>query len=160
MSVLNQMLVLNSDQMSPKKLVYKKQWQSSQEWAGQKKKNIYTQSEIRVTEKNAMAQKMLMMAVLVILGTKIATVTVANPTCLHSLKSCAPYFKNATLKLQGDCCDPLRKAVAAKLTCLCSLINNSTFLSSFNIPIAAALRVTRGCGVTDQMNGCFPGQCF
>ncbi|KAA3456448.1 protein YLS3-like isoform X2 [Gossypium australe] len=107
-----------------------------------------------------MAQKMLMMAVLVILGTKIATVTAADPTCLQSLMSCAPYFNNATLQLQGNCCDPLRQAVATELTCLCSLINNSTLLSSFNIPIAAALRITRGCGVTDQMNGCIPGQCF
>ncbi|MBA0762129.1 hypothetical protein Gotri_024675, partial [Gossypium trilobum] len=159
MSVLNQMLVLNSDQMTPKKLVYKKQWQCSQERAGQKKKNIYTQIEIRVIEKNAMAQKMLMMAVLVILGTKIATVTVADPACLQSLKSCAPYFNNATLKLKGDCCDPLKQAVATELTCLCSLINNPTLLSSFNIniPIPAALRITHGCGVTDKMKGCIPG---
>ncbi|XP_016755550.1 non-specific lipid transfer protein GPI-anchored 7 isoform X2 [Gossypium hirsutum] len=141
--------------MAPKKLVYK-QWQSSKERAGQKTKNIYTQSEIRVIEKNAMAQKMLMMAVLVILGTKIATVTAADPTCLQRLMSCTPYLNNATLQLQGDCCDPLRQAVATELTCLCSLINNSTLLRSFNIPIAAALRITRGCGVTDQMNGCIP----
>ncbi|KAG4206464.1 hypothetical protein ERO13_A03G014000v2 [Gossypium hirsutum] len=103
-----------------------------------------------------MAQKMLMMAVLVILGTKIATVTAADPTCLQRLMSCTPYLNNATLQLQGDCCDPLRQAVATELTCLCSLINNSTLLRSFNIPIAAALRITRGCGVTDQMNGCIP----
>ncbi|KAK8307330.1 hypothetical protein V6Z12_D03G187800 [Gossypium hirsutum] len=83
-----------------------------------------------------MAQKMLMMAVLVILGTKIATFTAADPTCLQSLI----------------------QAVATELTCLCSLINNSTLLSSFNIniPIPAALRITRGCGVTDKMNGCIP----
>ncbi|MBA0683359.1 hypothetical protein Goari_025023, partial [Gossypium aridum] len=68
--------------------------------------DIYTQSGIRVIGKNAMAQKMLMVAVLVILGTKMATVTVANPTCLP----CVPYFNNATLQLQDNCCDPLKQA--------------------------------------------------
>ncbi|KAG8482778.1 hypothetical protein CXB51_024438 [Gossypium anomalum] len=103
-----------------------------------------------------MAQKMLMMAVLVILGTKMATITVANPTCLQSFMSCAPYFKNATLQLQDNCCDPLKQAVATQLTCLCSLLNNPALLTSFKIPIDGALRITRQCGVTDEINGCIP----
>ncbi|MBA0678895.1 hypothetical protein Goari_020213, partial [Gossypium aridum] len=54
-----------------------------------------------------MAQKMLLMAVLVILGTTMATVTVANPTCLP----CAPYFNNTDVQLPDDCCKPLQRAV-------------------------------------------------
>ncbi|MBA0614613.1 hypothetical protein Godav_014884, partial [Gossypium davidsonii] len=84
--------------------------------------NIYTQSGIRVIGKNAMAQKMLMVAVLVILGTKMATVTVANPTCFP----CTPYFNNATLQLQDNCCDPLKQApVATQRQPLCLLLSTS-----------------------------------
>ncbi|PPD74418.1 hypothetical protein GOBAR_DD28652 [Gossypium barbadense] len=100
---------------------------------------------------------MLMMAVLVILGTTMATVTVANPTCLQSLMSCAPYFNNTDVQLPDDCCKPLQQAVATELICLCSLFNLPSLLSSFDIPYVGALRIANQCGVVDIISDCISG---
>ncbi|KAK5847191.1 hypothetical protein PVK06_003495 [Gossypium arboreum] len=101
-----------------------------------------------------MAQKMLMMAVLVILGTMMATVTVASPACLQSLMSCAPYFNNTDVTLPDDCCNPLQQAVATELICLCSLFNLPSLLSSFDIPYVGAIRIASQCGVVDIISDC------
>ncbi|MBA0609632.1 hypothetical protein Godav_021650 [Gossypium davidsonii] len=102
---------------------------------------------------------MLMMAALVILGTTMATVTVANPTCLQSLMSCAPYFNNTDVQLPDDCCKPLQQAVATELICLCSLFNLPSLLSSFDIPYVGALRIASQCGVVDIISDCISGLC-
>ncbi|XP_022737193.1 protein YLS3-like [Durio zibethinus] len=101
---------------------------------------------------NAMA-KMLIVAVLVILGT-MATVTDAQATCAQQLVPCAPYLNNATAQPGDDCCNPIRQAVATELSCLCNLYNDPSLLASFNITVAAALRISRECGITTNLSAC------
>ncbi|TYI91266.1 hypothetical protein E1A91_D03G180200v1 [Gossypium mustelinum] len=101
-----------------------------------------------------MAQKMMMMAVLVILGTMMATFTVAQETCAQSLVPCAPYLNNATAQPQDDCCNPIKQAVETQLTCLCNLFNDPTLLSSFNVTVSEALRIALECGVTTDLSAC------
>ncbi|XVF10774.1 hypothetical protein REPUB_Repub07fG0212000 [Reevesia pubescens] len=100
-----------------------------------------------------MANKMLIMAVLVIMGA-MATVTDAQATCAQSLVPCAPYLNNATVRPQDDCCNPIRQAVANQLTCLCNLFSDPTLLSSFNVSVSEALRISRECGITTDLSAC------
>ncbi|XVF13307.1 hypothetical protein REPUB_Repub08aG0197400 [Reevesia pubescens] len=124
----------------------------------QKRRSQDTNTEferLRETEisPNAMANKMLIVAILVILGT-MATVTDAQATCAQKLVPCAPYLQNATAQPQDDCCDPIREAVANELPCLCNLYSDPTFLHSFNVSIAEALRISRACGITNDLSAC------
>ncbi|XVE65019.1 hypothetical protein DITRI_Ditri07aG0148000 [Diplodiscus trichospermus] len=97
--------------------------------------------------------KFLIMGVLVILGT-MATVSDAQPACAQQLVPCFPYLNNATAQPQADCCNPIRQAVATELPCLCSLYSDPSLLSSFNITVAEALRISRECGVTTDLSAC------
>lgn len=100
--------------------------------------------------------KLLMIAVVVIMGTMMmaATVTDAQAACAQSLVPCAPYLNNATLQPQDDCCNPIRQAVTTQLTCLCNLFNDPTLLNSLNVSVPEALRVSRACGVTTDLAAC------
>ncbi|XP_022732671.1 protein YLS3-like [Durio zibethinus] len=101
---------------------------------------------------NAMA-KLLIMAVLVILGT-MATVTDAQATCAQKLLPCYPYLINATAQPQDDCCKPLREAVANDLPCLCNIYSDPNLLASLNITVTEAFRIARECGVTTNLSAC------
>ncbi|PPD73407.1 hypothetical protein GOBAR_DD29666 [Gossypium barbadense] len=87
--------------------------------------DIYTQSGIRVIGKNAMAQKMLMVAVLVILGTKMATVTVANPICPVLLTSTTPLSNCKTIAVTLSNKRPSYSKAASLTTLLCLLLSTS-----------------------------------
>ncbi|XWS61926.1 hypothetical protein CRYUN_Cryun07bG0166600 [Craigia yunnanensis] len=101
---------------------------------------------------NAMA-KLLIMAVLVILG-MMATVTDAQATCAQKLVSCYPYLNNATAQPQDDCCNPIREAVTNDLPCLCNLYNDPNVFASLKINVSEALRISRECGVTNDLRAC------
>ncbi|XP_021293907.1 protein YLS3-like [Herrania umbratica] len=97
--------------------------------------------------------KLLIMVVLVILGT-VATVTDAQPACASKLTPCFPFLNNATAKPTDDCCTPIKDTVANDLACLCNLYNDPALLSSLNITVAAALRISRECGVSTDISAC------
>ncbi|XVE57731.1 hypothetical protein DITRI_Ditri04bG0113000 [Diplodiscus trichospermus] len=101
---------------------------------------------------NAMA-KLLMMAVLMILGT-MATVTDAQATCAQKLVPCFPYLNNATAHPQDDCCNPIREAVANDLPCLCNLYKDPNLLASLNVNVSEALRISRECGINNDLTAC------
>ncbi|EOY24455.1 hypothetical protein QUC31_008753 [Theobroma cacao] len=97
--------------------------------------------------------KLLIMTVLVILGT-VATVTDAQAACASKLTPCFPFLNNATAQPTADCCNPIKDTVANDLECLCNLYNDPNLLSSLNITVAAALRISRECGVTTDLSAC------
>ncbi|XVF52685.1 hypothetical protein PTKIN_Ptkin05aG0038200 [Pterospermum kingtungense] len=98
--------------------------------------------------------KLLMIAVLVIMGTTMATVADAQATCAQSLVPCAPYLNNATIQPQDDCCNPIKEAVATQLTCLCNLLNDPSILASFNVSASEAIRIARDCKVNADLSSC------
>ncbi|XVF51665.1 hypothetical protein PTKIN_Ptkin04bG0202700 [Pterospermum kingtungense] len=98
--------------------------------------------------------KLLVVAVLVVLGTMMATVTDAQADCAQKLVSCYPYLNNATAKPQADCCNPIKDAVTHDLPCLCNLYKDPNLLSSFNVTVAEALRISRECGVPTNLSAC------
>ncbi|OMP02199.1 hypothetical protein CCACVL1_02883 [Corchorus capsularis] len=100
-----------------------------------------------------MANKLLIIAVLAILGT-MATVTDAQPACASKLTPCFPFLNNATAKPTKDCCDPIKDAVANDLTCLCNIYNDPNLLQALNITVAAALRISSECGITQGLSSC------
>ncbi|KAK8323719.1 hypothetical protein V6Z11_A12G255600 [Gossypium hirsutum] len=97
--------------------------------------------------------KLLMVVIYVMLGT-MTTVTDGQATCAQKLVPCPPYLNNSTAKPQNSCCNPIREVVANELPCLCNLYKDPTLLTSFNVTVAEALRISRECGITTDLSAC------
>ena len=95
--------------------------------------------------------------VMAVIAVAIASTSLTDaqniPSCASKLVPCAS-FLNSTTKPNAECCNSIKEAVANELPCLCTLYNTPGLLSSFNVSVEDALRLTRNCNVPSDLSSC------
>ncbi|KAK3224832.1 hypothetical protein Dsin_004694 [Dipteronia sinensis] len=92
--------------------------------------------------------------VVVVMATTSLTEAQQIPECASKLADCAVFISNSTIKPDTACCKSIADAVANDLSCLCTLYNTPGVLSSFNISVTDALRVSRDCNAGTDLSKC------
>ncbi|KAJ4823315.1 hypothetical protein Tsubulata_026622 [Turnera subulata] len=78
--------------------------------------------------------------------------TQADMPCMTKLMPCTHYL-NYT-KPPAVCCVPLAAMIKNEMPCLCSFINNTPLLSSFNVTKDDAVRFANSCGEHPDLKLC------
>ncbi|KAJ4951663.1 hypothetical protein NE237_028495 [Protea cynaroides] len=90
-------------------------------------------------------------AMLVVLAMVVVAVH-GQEDCTSALMPCSDYLGSENPP--ASCCEPIKKAVATQLTCLCELLHNEGLFESLNINRTQALELPKKCGITDAASNC------
>lgn len=99
------------------------------------------------------ARLMVMAVIAVAMATMSLTDAQNVQSCASKLVPCYSSL-NSTSKPNSECCNSIKEAVAKELPCLCTLYNTPGLLSSFNVSVADALRISRDCNVPTDLSSC------
>jgi hypothetical protein len=102
-----------------------------------------------------MAVAVVLLAVSLLSWGAAAQSTDAPPECASKLVGCAAYMNGTDAQAPPDtCCGPLRDAVKNERACLCALYASPEIFKAFNINITDALRLSKRCGITEDVSSC------
>ncbi|KAJ4712840.1 Lipid transfer protein [Melia azedarach] len=96
--------------------------------------------------------KLMLMAMAILAVTSLTEAQNNIPSCASKLVQCSNFINSKT-QPDATCCNAIKDAVANELPCLCSLFNSGV-LSSFNISVTEALRITKECNVPGDLSNC------
>lgn len=109
-------------------------------------------------KKMGLQSKLMLMAMAILAVTSLTEAQNNIPSCASKLVQCSNFINSKT-QPDATCCNAIKDAVANELPCLCSLFNSGV-LSSFNISVTEALRITKECNVPGDLSNCNGMQTF
>nr|BAJ90962.1 predicted protein [Hordeum vulgare subsp. vulgare]BAK01130.1 predicted protein [Hordeum vulgare subsp. vulgare]BAK01511.1 predicted protein [Hordeum vulgare subsp. vulgare] len=90
-----------------------------------------------------------------VLAAGAAAQSSGTPACASKLVGCASSMNGTDAEKPPEtCCGPLRDAVKNERACLCALYASPEIFKAFNINVTDALRLSKRCGVTEDVSSC------
>ncbi|XP_047074914.1 non-specific lipid transfer protein GPI-anchored 9-like [Lolium rigidum] len=94
-------------------------------------------------------------AAVALLAAGASAQTTEPPACASKLVGCAASMNGTDAETPPDtCCGPLRETVKNERVCLCALYADPAIFKAFNINLTDALRLSKRCGISDDVSSC------